>query len=40
MHGEGSAPTLALDDCGALVLRNARGDTAGFEPVALQADGR
>ncbi|WP_323153750.1 META domain-containing protein [Stenotrophomonas maltophilia] len=40
MHGEGSAPTLALDDCGALVLRNARGDTAVFEPAALQADGR
>ncbi|WDW04383.1 META domain-containing protein [Stenotrophomonas maltophilia] len=40
MHGEGSAPTLALDDRGALVLRNARGDTAVFEPAALQADGR
>lgn len=40
MHGGHSAPTLALDDHGALVLRNAQGDTAVFEPVALQAGAR
>lgn len=40
MRGGHAAPTLALDDHGALVLRNARGDTAVFEPAALQADGR
>ncbi|EOW2138486.1 META domain-containing protein [Stenotrophomonas sp. GD03908] len=40
MRGGHSAPTLALDDHGVLVLRNAQGDIAVFEPVALQADGR
>lgn len=34
------APTLELDEHGALVLRNAQGDTAVFEPAPLPTNGR
>ncbi len=39
VHGGDPAPTLELDDHGALVLRNAQGDTAVFEPAPLPAEG-
>ncbi|WP_422347173.1 META domain-containing protein [Stenotrophomonas sp. DR009] len=39
VHGGDPAPTLELDDRGALVLRNAQGDTAVFEPAPLPAEG-
>ncbi|MDT3486399.1 META domain-containing protein [Stenotrophomonas maltophilia] len=35
MGSRSAAPTLELDDRGALVLRNAQGDTTVFEPAPL-----
>lgn len=35
MSSRSPAPTLELDDRGTLVLRNALGDTAAFEPAPL-----
>ncbi len=38
MSSRSAAPTLELDDHGALVLRNAQGDTAVFKPAPLPAN--
>ncbi|HFF3761409.1 TPA: META domain-containing protein [Stenotrophomonas maltophilia] len=35
MHGKGPAPMLELGERGTLKVRNARGDTAVFEPASL-----
>lgn len=34
-HGRDTAPTLALDDTGALVVRNAKGEVLVFKPAPL-----
>ncbi|MDN8650463.1 MAG: hypothetical protein BSK19_19850 [Stenotrophomonas maltophilia] len=36
-HGRDTAPTLALDDTGALVVRNAKGEVLVFKPAPLPA---
>ncbi|WP_295554590.1 META domain-containing protein [uncultured Stenotrophomonas sp.] len=40
MSSRSPAPTLELDDRRTLVLRNAQGDTAVFEPAPLPTNGR
>lgn len=37
LHGRDTAPTLALDDTGALVVRNAKGEVLVFKPAPLPA---